>query len=75
MNNYFICCKECSTTTRYVGCHEYCDKYIKAKAEYLENKYGNAALKPPNISRGQFLGTAKSHSNQCRNPFFKHKYY
>ena len=32
------CCKDCVPPTRYPGCHDKCNKYLKEKAEYEKQK-------------------------------------
>lgn len=32
------CCKDCVPPTRYPGCHDKCNKYLKEKAKWEEEK-------------------------------------
>ena len=32
------CCKDCVPPTRYPGCHDKCEQYIKEKAKWEEEK-------------------------------------
>ena len=32
------CCKDCVPPTRYPGCHDKCEQYLKEKAEYEKRK-------------------------------------
>ena len=32
------CCKDCVPPTRYPGCHDKCNKYLKEKAEHEKRK-------------------------------------
>ena len=64
------CCKDCVPPTRYPGCHDKCEKYIKEKAEYERQKEYAKAHKTVVLTNYDFdeiaFSTYKRHKRQNR---------
>ena len=48
------CCKDCED--REIGCHSYCEKYIREKEQMVKDKSTYYKSLPPKIYEGDFLG-------------------
>lgn len=55
------CCKDCVPPTRYPGCHDKCNKYLKEKAEYEKQKEYAKAHKTVILTKYDFEMLACMH--------------